>query len=234
MGKSLLVSGMLFLSLSVVESLAQKAVLSNEYKGAEGLIRLPIERSFIYVPKRQWMYSHHPHITHFKGRFIAIWSNGMVDEDASGQRVVFSVSKDFSHWSKPKELATPSAYDQQSFNVLTAAGFHQYRDTLVAYYGEYSPKRTNTHLWARWTTDGQTWSEPVDLQVPVNPNHGPQATFSGRLIISGNFTFPYTDDPKGLTGWKMSSFYPDSLYREDNPATFYAPASGSGACAGTP
>ena len=26
----------------------------------------------------------------------------------------------------------------------------------------------------------------------------------------------------------MSSFYPDSLYKEDNPATFYAPAEKSG------
>jgi hypothetical protein len=47
-------------------------------------------------------------------------------------------------------------------------------------------------------------------------------------MISGNFTFPYTDDPHGLSGWKMSSFYPDSLYKEDNPATFYAPAARMG------
>jgi len=64
--------------------------------------------------------------------------------------------------------------------------------------------------------------------VPVNPNHGPQAIAGNRLVISGNFTFPYTDDPSGLSGWKMSSFYPDSLYREDNPATFYAPAAKMG------
>jgi hypothetical protein len=34
--------------------------------------------------------------------------------------------------------------------------------------------------------------------VPVNPNHGPQATASGRLIICGNISFPYTDDPAWL------------------------------------
>lgn len=213
----------LLLLLSITGS-SQLAVVSNTYKTEAGLPHLDIERSFVYTPDKAWMYSHHPHITRFKDYFIAIWSNGMVDEDASGQRVVFSRSKDFAHWSEPRPLATPSAYNDTLFNVLTAAGFHQYKDTLVAYYGEYSPRRTNTHLWARWSTDGLQWSEPIDLNLPVNPNHGPQATASGRLIISGNFTFPYTDDPGGLRGWKMSSFYPDSLYREDNPATFYAPA----------
>jgi hypothetical protein len=222
--RSLLVFGILFMSFFETDSIAQKALTSNAYNGEAGLRHLTIERSFIYVPEHRWMYSHHPHITRFKNQFIAIWSNGMVDEDASGQRVVFSVSKDFFHWSEPQALATPSAYDDQSFNVLTAAGFHQYKDTLVAYYGAYSPKRTNTHLWAKWSTDGRHWSQPVDLQLPVNPNHGPQATSSGRLIISGNFTFPYTDDRGGLRGWKLSSFYPESLYKEDNPATFYAPA----------
>jgi hypothetical protein len=203
---------------------AQPSMISNSYKTEAGLPHLSIGRSFIYTPHQAWMYSHHPHITYFKGQLIATWSNGMVDEDASGQRVVFSVSRDFTHWSEPQVLATPSAYNDTLFNVLTAAGFHQFKDTLVAYYGEYSPKRTNTRLWARWSTDGVQWSAPIDLKVPVNPNHGPQAIAGGRLIISGNFTFPYTDDPGGLRGWKMSSFYNDSLYREDNPATFYAPA----------
>lgn len=207
-----------------VECFAQRSMISNSYKTEAGLPHLSIGRSFIYTPHQAWMYSHHPHVAYFKGQLIATWSNGMVDEDASGQRVVFSVSTDFTHWSEPQVLATPSAYNDTLFNVLTAAGFHQHKDTLVAYYGEYSPKRTNTRLWARWSTDGEHWSAPIDLKVPVNPNHGPQAIAGGRLIISGNFTFPYTDDPGGLRGWKMSSFYNDSLYREDNPATFYAPA----------
>jgi hypothetical protein len=211
-----------------MDSLAQDARIYNRYKSAAGLPHLQIERSFIYTPQQAWMYSHHPHITRFKDHFIATWSNGMIDEDASGQRVVFSVSKDFFHWSAPQVLAEPSAYNDTLFNVLTAAGFHQHKDTLVAYYGEYSPRRTNTHLWARWSTDGLHWSDPINLEVPVNPNHGPQAIVNGRLIISGNFTFPYTDDRGGLRGWKMSSFYPASLYREDNPATFYAPAEKSG------
>ena len=32
----------------------------------------------------------------------------------------------------------------------------------------------------------------------------PYPTASGRLILSGHVTFPYTDDPAGLIGWKGS------------------------------
>ncbi|QEC66117.1 hypothetical protein FRZ67_01905 [Panacibacter ginsenosidivorans] len=206
---------------------AQSAV-SNNYVSGKGLPKLKIERSMIYVPDTAWLYNHHASITHFKDKLIAIWSDGLKDEDKPGQRVVFSTSKDFQHWSEIKILATPSVYNNDTLNVLTAAGFHQFNDTLVTYFGEYSPYRTNTHLWAKFTTDGEQWSNAIDMHLPVNPNHGPQQTASGRLIISGNFTFPYTDDYRGLSGWRMNSFYPASLYKEDNPETFYKPAELSG------
>ena len=85
-----------------------------------------------------------------------MWSNGMKDEDSPGQRVVFSVSKDFRKWTEPAVLSDPGVYMDDTLNVLTAAGFHQFRDSLVAYYGEYSPHRTNTRLWARVSADGLT------------------------------------------------------------------------------
>ena len=210
---------------------AQAPDVRNVYIADSLLPRLPIERAMIYTPDTAWLYNHHASITWFKGRLIALWSDGMIDEDKPGQRVVFAWSSDFHHWSAPQVLANPSLYhravhagERDTANVLTAAGFHVYGDTLVAYYGEYSPHRQHTHLWARTSTDGLHWSVPLDMKVPVNPNHGPEALANGRLIISGNFVFPYTDDPSGLRGWKLSSFYPDSLYREDNPAAFYAPA----------
>ncbi|CAN5448719.1 hypothetical protein BH10BAC2_BH10BAC2_33500 [soil metagenome] len=204
------------------------AQVSNNYVTEKGLLKLKIERSMIYTPDSVWLYNHHASITHFKDLFIAMWSDGMKDEDKPGQRVVFSTSKDFMHWSEIEVLALPSFYKVDTLNVLTAAGFHHFGDTLVAYYGEYSPYRTNTHLWAKTSTDGAHWSNAMDMHVAVNPNHGPQQTSTGRLIISGNFSFPYTDDYRGLSGWKMNSFYPDSLYKEDNPATFYKPAELSG------
>lgn len=213
-----------FIFFAVQNCFSQSNETRNNYMNEQNIPHLQIEREMIYVPEKNWFYSHHASIVHFKNKFIVIWSNGIMDEDAPGQRVVFSTSTDFIHWSVPAVLATPSIYKNDTLNVLTAAGFHQFGDTLVAYYGEYSPQKTNTHLFAKTTTDGIHWSEPMDMKIPVNPNHGPQQTHTGRLIISGNFTFPYTDDSSGLRGWTMSSFYNDSLYKEDNPATFYAPA----------
>lgn len=201
-----------------------QVLISNNYKSADGLNKLAIERSMIFEPEKEWMYSHHPYITFFKNKWIAAWSNGFKDEDRPGQRVAFSISTDFKKWTMPATLAAPSVYKNDTLNVLTAVGFHQFNDTLIAYFGEYSPHKTHTKLWAKTSTDGEHWSEAINLNIPVNANIGPQKIAGGRLIISGNFTFPYTDDYRGLSGWKMSSFYPASAYKEDNPATFYAPA----------
>jgi hypothetical protein len=213
-----------FLIFIAFNAHAQQSDVRNNYQDTIGLPHLKIERSMIFSPEKEWLYNHHPAITAFKDKWIAIWSDGMIDEDSPGQRVVFSISKDFKKWSAPRELASPSKDFKGVLNVLTAAGFHQFNDTLVAYYGEYEKDRTYTHLWAKTSIDGLHWSVPIDMHVPVNPNHGPTMVQGGRLIISGNFTFPYTDDHTGLSGWKMSSFYPDSLYNQDNPATFYSPA----------
>lgn len=198
--------------------------INNNYKDETGLPHLKIERTMIYAPVNNWLYNHHAAIIEFKGKLIATWSNGMVDEDSPGQRVVFSVSDDFEHWSEPGIVAEPSKAATGTQNIFTAAGLYQYKGTLVAYYGEYEKNRTHTHLWAKTSIDGEHWSSPMDMHIPLIPNHGPEAIDNGRLIISGNFSFPYTDDPTGLSGWKMTSFYPDSLYTQDNEATFYKPA----------
>ncbi|HZX58351.1 MAG TPA: exo-alpha-sialidase [Mucilaginibacter sp.] len=204
-------------------SKAQTPLIQNNYQTENGVPHLKTERAMVYSPDKEWLYNHHPSIIHFKNKFIAIWSNGFIDEDSPGHRVVYAVSSDFVHWSAPAVLAAPQKTND-TLNVLTAAGLYQYKGTLVAYYGEYTKHRANTHLWAKTSIDGTHWSKPIDMHVPLIPNHGPEATKSGRLIISGNFLFPYTDDPKGISGWKISSFYPDSLYKQDNSATFYAPA----------
>ena len=216
----------LALSVASLSGIHGQSIISNHPApiGISVPKKLKIERSWVYVPDKNWFYSHHQSIVHYRNKFYAIWSNGLKDEDAPGQRVMIATSKDFKHWSAPRQLAAPTLYKKDTLNVLTAAGFNVYKDTLVAYFGQYSPHREHTNLHALYTTDGENWSKAVDLNVPVNPNHGPQPTHTGRLIISGNMVFPYTDDPSGLRNWKLTSFYADSLYTEDNPDSFYRPA----------
>src|SRR6478735_7874002 len=83
---------------------AQQTKVRNNYIDEKGLNKLKVERTMIYQPKDVCMYSHHQSITFFKKTFFAIWSNGMTDEDQPGQRVVYATSKDFIHWTAPKEL----------------------------------------------------------------------------------------------------------------------------------
>ncbi len=187
--------------------------------------RLPLARAWLYQPEREWSYSHHPHLAYFKGRFYAIWSNGRRDEDAPGQHVLLATSSDFLEWSPPAPLLDVQM-GKHSELVLTAAGFHQHAGRLAAYIGcyEYRPQalehgqrhpsdsgHQDTTLLALVTTDGVHWDGPHDLHLPIVPNHGPQPTASGRLIISGNISFPYTDDPAGLSGWRMTGIYPPSM-----------------------
>ena len=46
-------------------------------------------------------YNHHAQLNKFKDRYYLSWSNGRVDEDTAGQRILISVSDDAVQWSEP-------------------------------------------------------------------------------------------------------------------------------------
>jgi len=199
--------------------------ITNHYDAAARRPRATVESVYVYRPEREWTYSHHQSIAFYRDRFYAIWSNGRVNEDDVGQRVLVSSADDFAKWEEPRPLVDSMQGDHSEL-VLTASGFHQHGGELTAYVGRYeyradrleagSRKRGDmgherTGLAALTTRDGRTWGSLVDMRVPVVPNHGPQETFSGRLIISGNVSYPWTDDPSGLAGWTMTGIYPDSM-----------------------
>ncbi len=198
--------------------------IGEDYKGT-GLPKLAVESQMIYKAWSPWTYSHHAHIAHFQGRFYVMFSNGWIDEDDVGQRVMFSTSDDFRSWSTPTPLVDTQMGEHWGL-TFTAGGWHVHQDTLVAYIGEYEydvPPGTrkpdhiqetphkNTRTWAMTTRDGCTWSKPIPIIERMIPNHGPQPTRSGRLIMAGGMMFPYTDDPAGLTGWTPTGIYPRDM-----------------------
>ncbi len=160
-------------------------------------------------------YSHHASLAYFKGKFYAVWSNGQINEDDIGQRVMIASSCDGEHFSAPKPL-----FDKEEGNaVLTAAGLYVRDDgKICAYAGLYyypdskRPKgdmhHLNTTLLVKESEDGETWTDSVDLHVPIVPNQGPQRLASGRVIIVGNITFPYTDSEDGISGWVITGVPP--------------------------
>lgn len=195
--------------------------IGQDYKGT-GLPRLKVETRLIYKARSPWSYSHHAHITRFKNRFYVMFSNGWIDEDDVGQRVMLSTSADFQTWTTPRPLVDTCMGEHFGL-TFTAGGWHLYHDILVAYIGEYEydlPPGTrkpdhiqetphkNTKTWAMTTLDGEAWSEPLHVIDRFVPNHGPQPTRSGRLIMPGGMMYPYTDDPAGLSGWTPSGIYP--------------------------
>jgi len=173
-----------------------------------GVQRPKVENAFLYRPETAWTFSHHAHLAFFRGTFFAIWSNGRKDEDAPGQRVLLSTSRDFTHWTEPQPLVDSIKDADGAERVLTAAGFYQHQGTLVAYFANEDRHYGDTHLQAVTTTDGTQWSRIREVSLPVSPNLGPQRIASGRLIIAGGVVFPYSDDPTGLAGWKMAGIYP--------------------------
>ncbi|MCU6711461.1 exo-alpha-sialidase [Paenibacillus sp. J5C_2022] len=207
-----------------------KSPITNGYDRRIKRPHLQVEISHIFVPRcaADWTYAHHPHIVYFKNRLYAIWSSGRVHEDDLGQRVMISSSEDFHHWTEPKALVG-SLQGKHSELVLTAAGFYPNDDSLVAYFGQYEYQseqivsgvrkmedkgHMDTCLRAVTTSDGECWSDPVDLDLPIVPNHGPARTSTGRLIISGNMMFPYSDDMSGTGGWRKSGIYDPALESE--------------------
>ena len=217
--------GILWAGLVWMAAGVHEGFITNVYEPDTQTPKLKTESVWLYVPEQTWTYAHHPSLAYFKGRYYAMWSNGRKDEDAPGQRVLYCSSRDFHHWTTPEPLLGP-VQGTHSERVLTAAGFYVHKGTLVAYIGQYEyasshleqgkrkpddAAHQDTALLALTSRNGKHWSPPRDLHLPIVPNHPPQVIQSGRLILSGNIAFPYTDNPTGLDGWTMTGLYPSEM-----------------------
>ena len=89
---------------------------------------------------RTGTYSHHPYIAHHRGTLYATWSNHARDEDAPGQRVLFSLSTDNGrNWRPFAELFPPrdrrkarAEQDDSRDRILIPNGFAPVDGTLYA------------------------------------------------------------------------------------------------------
>lgn len=187
---------------------------------------------------RAWdaAYSHHPQIVSYQGRLLATWSLGNLHEDTPGQRMVLLTSTDLGEtWSEPTVLVAPVA-GKHAPTVVTSMGLRVVEDQLVGYFASYEYTLEGLKKFAEFganargikglgfvkdtytgvitSNDGQTWSAPQRILPRVLPNFSPVRTSSGRLILPGHRLHPYTDDPKGLTGWRIATYpgVPENYY----------------------
>lgn len=92
------------------------------YPALEGVEEVQV----YHATEETGMFSHHPHITQAGGALLAFWSSHAVDEDASGQRILCSVSADGTTWRTPFECFPPmdeSRRAKKAGRVLTANGW---------------------------------------------------------------------------------------------------------------
>jgi hypothetical protein len=172
-------------------------------------------------------YNHHAQLTSLGGTLFATWSSGLTGEDMPGQRMLLATSDDAGRtWSAPRVLVAP---DDPSTGCITAEGLLVRDGALLAFYGSYGytayglrhildPDTTarkpdagprwhrDTHCGILVGTDrGRTWSGPAARLPGIVPNLSPAVLRSGRLLLPGNWSFRFTDDPRGLAGWRTGA-----------------------------
>jgi hypothetical protein len=218
------------LSLFAVEALcadAPRSPITNCWGQVEPQ-KLILEEVCVFQGRLGAAYNHHHQVLHDRGRLYVSWSDGITNEDNPGQHMLLSTSDDDgAHWSTPTTI-TPSPPEKTS--VFTAMGIRAYKNELIAYYGHYAytdlvfdgsntplthfapqyrddPQKwvhRDTYTEVRISKDrGVTWGKPARIIERFVPNLRPFPTQSGRLIITGNIAFPYTDDPQGIHNWKF-------------------------------
>ncbi len=168
-------------------------------------------RLLFHATQDSYQYCHHPNLVVFRDKLYCMWSNGIIEEDLPGQRILYCHTEDGSNWTKPTELTN----HKQGKGVCVSAGFRVSGNTLIAFYTATDGHNfgQSTALMARTSTDGQTWSEPRRI-ISGFFIEGPRQLPGGRLLLSGEHVgsqretkrmkLLYTDQSDGLGGWQES------------------------------
>ncbi len=184
--------------------------------------RIPVDETFVYRGRPGTAYNHQAQLTTHQGALVATWTLGVRDEEGPAEDMVFAVSEDQGKtWSPPKVIACAQP-GQAAKTVVVSSGLISVGDAMVAFSGHWDrtpesikPDGTRTEsndpatfrdvrTEARVSRDGgASWSAPVTV-APVTNYMTPFRTASGRLILPGNLTFPWTDDPLGVAGWTFA------------------------------
>ena len=172
----------------------------------------------------------------FKGKLYCMWQSSPKDEDSDDTRVLYSISSDEGNsWSKPMVLAAPN-----QDCCCTSGGWLVNGDTLLAFIDTWqkglSPRGGKTCYIT--STDGLSWSPMLPVRMADGSEmdgvleQDPYRLPDGRLVGATHFmpglhVCPvYTDDPKGISGWRKGLFeYKDlgKTSREIEPSQYVQP-----------
>lgn len=190
-----------------------RCLMKNDDHGPQGLNPpiipyAPITRSRVYTGARDTgSYNHHSQLAKFKGKYYFAFSNGYVDEEMEGQRIMISCSDDGKTWSEaiPVIGGEPRTSLVHNCVALYASTDTMYiidwreeclRDAAVVGMRRIVPESNNLDLLS--STDGQTWeySKTFDSRIKV-VFEAPRATAEGRLMC----VCSTIDDGPGILLW---------------------------------
>ena len=193
---------------------ARPGLFNNQRPADLGLAIIDGKHTSLYrADRNSYKFCHHPNLVVYRGQLFCMWSNGIKDEDAPGQRILMCSTKDGVKWTTPVELTNAN----NGKGICVAAGFHEGKNGLVAYYTITGGKNFHrqTALFARISQNGVTWSKPRRLFSGFYIE-GPRRLLNGDLLIAGEHVQPNrehgrmkiltTKDPGGLSGWQESTF----------------------------
>ncbi|MEO1999000.1 MAG: exo-alpha-sialidase [Planctomycetaceae bacterium] len=155
-----------------------------------------------------YKFCHHANLAAWRDRLYLMWSNGIAHEDHNGQRVLFSMTSDGLHWSRP-DVLIPDC-DGAGPLASVAAGWHGSHEQLVAYYTAIPEKNPGDDdrnmLFCVTSTDGKSWSAPHQLGQGFFIE-GPRRLPGGRLLMNGQWPnqqprMRFSDADDGVHGWK--------------------------------
>ena len=189
---------------------AAKGLFDTRDPTSLGLDRISGQHTLLYrATETGYKFCHHPQLIVFQDRCYAMWSNGLRDEDAAGQRILFCSTADGQNWSAPKVLTDHNG----GRGICVAAGFRVHRQQLIAYYTVTGGQNFHpeTALYARVSGDGEKWkpARRITRGFFINP---PLQLSNGHLVMGGEHVgeqrttarmrMLVTEAADGLSGWQ--------------------------------
>ena len=174
-----------------------RCLMKNDDHGPQGLTPpiipyAPFSRARVYTGTREaGSYNHHSQIARFNGRYYFAWSNGIVDEEAEGQRILISSSTDAQQWSDPLCVAgdreSSLAHNCVALMSADAAIYiigkseDCIRDASATGMRRIDPESTRMDLYK--STDGADWAKVLSFGDRFKwIFEAPRPTSEGRLM----------------------------------------------------
>jgi hypothetical protein len=155
----------------------------------------PFERFRVYTGTRQTgSYNHHPQIAKFKGKYYFAWSNGIVDEENTGQRILVACSDDASRWSSPICVAGDTNDPVSAYNCVALYPTSQClyvigmkedmgKDATLPGMRRIEPNSHQVSVYA--SKDGVSWGKVFDFTNNLKLIfEAPRQTANGHLLVS--------------------------------------------------